>query len=100
MQRKLATWTSTDKTRRVNRLLRLISHPVWLEHAAKITLSSAGANTAGIDGITKVHLQGNLDVYLNDIRLSLFSGNINQCLLNVSIFQKPMVNSDHWVFPA
>jgi RNA-directed DNA polymerase len=74
MQRKLATWTSTDKTRRVNRLLRLISHPAWLQHAAKITLSSSGANTAGIDGITKVHLQDNLDCYLNDIRLCLLSG--------------------------
>jgi RNA-directed DNA polymerase len=74
MQRKLTTRTSTDKTRRVNRLLRLISHPAWLQHAAKITLSSSGANTAGIDGITKVHLQDNLDSYLTDIRLRLLSG--------------------------
>lgn len=74
MQRKLATWTSTDKTRRVTRLLRLISHPAWLQHAANITLSSSVANAAGVDGVTKAHLQGNLDDHLNDIRLSLLSG--------------------------
>lgn len=74
MQRKLATWTSTDKARRVNRLLRLISHPVWLQHAANVTLSSSGSNTAGVDGLTKTHLQDNLDGYLKDIRLALLSG--------------------------
>jgi len=74
MQRKLATWTSTDKTRRVNRLLRVISHPVWLQHAAKMTLSSAGAKTAGVDGITKSHMQANLDAQLEDVRQSLLSG--------------------------
>jgi group II intron reverse transcriptase/maturase len=74
MQRKLATWTSTDKSRRINRLLRLISQPEWLQHAAKITLSSSGAKTAGVDGITKSHLQDNLDSYLASIRQALLSG--------------------------
>jgi RNA-directed DNA polymerase len=48
-----------------------------LQHAAKITLSSSGANTAGIDGITKVHLQDSLDCYLNEISLSLLTGDNN-----------------------
>ncbi len=74
-QRKLAIWTATDKTRRVNRLLRLISHPRWLCQAAEVTLSSKGAKTPGIDGITKIHLQTNLNVYLNEIRNDLLSGN-------------------------
>ncbi|OBP13501.1 hypothetical protein A5320_18310 [Rheinheimera sp. SA_1] len=73
MQRKLATWALTDKTRRVDRLLRLISHPIWLQHAANFTLSSSGLNTAGIDGITKTYLQDNLEGYLQDIRLMLLS---------------------------
>lgn len=72
MQRKLATWTATDKTRRVNRLLRLISDPQWLTRAAEITLSSRGAKTPGIDGMTKTELQPVLDEYLikisNDLR--------------------------------
>jgi group II intron reverse transcriptase/maturase len=74
MQRKLATWTSTDKTRRVNRLLKLISHPEWLHHAANITLSSKGAKTAGVDGVDKSHMQANLDNHLKEIRRSLLSG--------------------------
>ena len=74
MQRKLATWTSTDRTRRVNRLLRIICQPEWLQHAANITLSSAGANTPGVDGITKSHMQDDLDAYLDKIRLMLLSG--------------------------
>ncbi|MFT6264573.1 MAG: retron-type reverse transcriptase [Oleiphilaceae bacterium] len=75
LQRKLATWTATDKSRRVNRLLRLISHPLWLCKAAEVTLSSKGVKTPGVDGITKIHLQANLNGYLNEIRNDLLSGN-------------------------
>ncbi|MGI2151258.1 reverse transcriptase domain-containing protein, partial [Shewanella baltica] len=74
-QRKLATWTATDKTRRVNRLLRLISHPHWLRQAAEVTLSSKGAKTPGVDGITKIHIQAYLAGYLDEIRDDLLSGN-------------------------
>ena len=74
MQRKLATWTSTDPTRRVNRLLRLISHPAWLQQAAQITLSSSGAHTAGVDGITKSQVKDHLDDHLDRIRRTLLSG--------------------------
>jgi len=74
MQRKLATWTVTDTSRKVNRLLRLISHPLWLEKAAEITLSSKGARTPGIDGITKDSLRDRLDEYLSEIRIDLMKG--------------------------
>ena len=74
MQCKLATWTATDKTRRVDRLLRLISHKEWLHQAAKVTLSSKGAKTPGVDGVTKIHLQDNLNIYLDEIRNDLLSG--------------------------
>lgn len=75
MQRKLATWTAVDKTRKVNRLLRLISNPNWLREAAKITLSSQGANTPGMDGITKLRLQEELETCLAKVRSDLLSGN-------------------------
>lgn len=75
MQRKLATWTVTNDNHRVNRLLRLISHPQWLYQAAEITLSSKGAKTPGVDGITKAHLQADLSTYLDAIRNDLLSGN-------------------------
>lgn len=74
MQSKLATWTATDGSRRVNRLLRLISHPLWLAKAAERTLSSKGANTSGVDGITKQDLQEGLDDYLAEIRNDLLKG--------------------------
>jgi len=74
MQRKLATWTATDKDRRVNRLLRVISHPLWLAKAAEITLSSKGARTPGVDGINKYKLQSGLNEYLEQIRNDLLSG--------------------------
>jgi RNA-directed DNA polymerase len=75
MQRKLATWTATESDRRVDRLLRLISHPQWLGKAAEITLSSKGANTPGVDGITKSHLLKGLNNDLRTIRADLRSGN-------------------------
>lgn len=74
MQRKLATWTAVkDDSYRVDRLLRIISHPEWLSHAADITLSSRGANTPGVDGITKRHLIGELSDYLKQIRKDLLT---------------------------
>ena len=74
LQRKLATWTAGDKTRRVSRLLRLISDHEWLYQAAQITLSSKGAKTPGVDGMTKIHLQANLHTYLDEISHDLLSG--------------------------
>ncbi len=74
MQRKLAMWTASDTTRRVDRLLRVISHPHWLENAAEITLASQGAKTPGVDGITKHDVQEGLSNYLTQIRKDLLSG--------------------------
>ena len=71
MQRKLATWTATDENRKVYRLLRIISHPLWLAKAVEITLSSKGARTPGVDGMTKDKLQEGLNNYLEEIRNDL-----------------------------
>lgn len=74
LQRKLATWTATDPTRRVDRLLRLIAEHDWLTEAARITLSSSGAKTPGVDGVTKQHLGPDvLPDYLEHIRKELLS---------------------------
>lgn len=56
MQRKLATWAATEPSRRIERLLRLITHPEWLAEAARITLSSTGAHPPGVDGVNKATL--------------------------------------------
>jgi group II intron reverse transcriptase/maturase len=74
MQHKLATWTTDSQDRRIDRLLRLVAHPDWLAEAARITLSSAGAKTPGVDGITKQQLQASLPNVLQELRQELLSG--------------------------
>lgn len=74
MQRKLATWAQEDPAKRMDRLLRLIAEYDWLEEAARITLSSSGAKTPGVDGLSKQHLETILPDYLQRIREDLLSG--------------------------
>ena len=74
MQRRLATWAATDPSRRIERLLRLITQPEWLAEAARITLSSKGAHTPGVDGVNKAKLEARLAVELQILRDELLSG--------------------------
>ncbi len=74
MQCKLATWATEDKSRRFDRLLRLIAEPVWLQEATRITLASSGAHTPGVDGMTKISLEGRLPQLILAIREQLLSG--------------------------
>lgn len=74
MQSKLAMWTTEDSGRRIDRLLRLISNPVWLEEAARITLASRGAKTPGVDGMTRHLLKPQLDRVIQELRQELLSG--------------------------
>ena len=74
MQRKLAKWSTEDKGRKFDRLLRLIADRTWLAEAARITLSSGGARTPGIDGIDKRTLETNLERELSTIHAELLAG--------------------------
>lgn len=74
MQSKLATWTTEDPDRKIDRLLRLITHPVWLEEAARITLSSSGSKSPGVDGMTRYDLKPQLETVLQELRQDLLSG--------------------------
>lgn len=74
MQRKLATWVATDPSRRISRLLRLITQPEWLAEAARIMLSSKGVHTPGVDGVNKAKLQGGLSAELQRLSEELLSG--------------------------
>ena len=60
MQRKLAVWSTEDKERTFDRLLRLIADSTWLAKAARITLASRGAGTPGVDGVDKTAMERNL----------------------------------------
>ena len=74
MQSKLATWSTENKERKFDRLLRLIADRTWLQEAARITLASDGAKTPGVDGISKEMLEANLQQELATIRDTLLDG--------------------------
>lgn len=61
MQSKLATWSSEDKGRKFDRLLRMIANRSWLQEAARVTLASRGAHTPGIDGVDKGVMEFDMD---------------------------------------
>lgn len=74
MQSKLATWSTEDKGRKFDRLLRLIADKSWLAEAARITLASSGAKTPGVDGVNKAMMEGDLHHELETIRAELLAG--------------------------
>lgn len=74
MQDKLARWSLADKERKFDCLLRLIANGNWLLEAARITLASRGAKTAGVDGVSKTDLQKCLHENLSTIRSELLNG--------------------------
>ena len=74
MQDKLARWSTENKGRKFDRLLRLIADRTWLAEAARITLASTGARTAGIDGIDKQRMEADLPAELPRIRTELLAG--------------------------
>ncbi len=74
MQHKLATWSTQDKDRRFDRLLRLIAEPDWLAEAARITLGASGSKTPGVDGITKAKMERTLHHDLEVMRAELLAG--------------------------
>ena len=74
MQSKLAMWSTENRERKFDRLLRLIADRTWLAEAARITLASRGARTPGVDGINKSMMEGNLHAELATIRAELLAG--------------------------
>ena len=74
MQHKLATWSAADKERRFDRLLRIIADRSWLQEAARVTLTSKGAKTPGIDGMDKQAIEANLTNELAQLRAELLAG--------------------------
>jgi group II intron reverse transcriptase/maturase len=75
MQSKLATWSSADKERKFDRLLRMIANRSWLQEAARVALASSGAKTPGIDGVDKQAIEHDLQYQLDTIRSELLAGN-------------------------
>jgi RNA-directed DNA polymerase len=74
MQRKLAIWSTESRGRKFDRLLRLIANREWLLEAAKKTLASAGAKTAGVDQVTRARLMPVLENEVDALRGELLDG--------------------------
>jgi retron-type reverse transcriptase len=74
MPSKLATWSTQNRGRKFDRLLRLIADRTWLAEAARITLASDGARTPGVDGVDKQIMERNLHGELATIRVELMAG--------------------------
>lgn len=74
MQCKLATWSTENKERKFDRLLRLIADRGWLKEAARVTLASRGARTPGVDGVDRGMMEANLQHELTTIRDELLAG--------------------------
>ena len=74
MQRKLAVWSTENRERKFDRLLRVIANREWLMEAATKTLASAGAKTAGIDGVVRDRLKPNLAHEIERLRRELLDG--------------------------
>lgn len=74
MQNKLAIWSSKDKAKRFNRILRLIANRLWLHEAARVTLASSGAKTPGVDGIEGKIFRQQLSQHLETICSQLLTG--------------------------
>lgn len=89
MQRKLATWSTADDTRKFDRLLRLVAHPVWLAEAARVTLASSGAKAPAIDGIDTSKLEAVLAQELARLRAELLAGDYQPAPARRVVMPKP-----------
>jgi len=74
MQSKLAKWSTKEKERKFDRLLRLIADTSWLAEAARITLASSGARTPGVDGVDRQMMEINLQRELTTMHDELLAG--------------------------
>ena len=74
MQCKLATWATMDESRRFDHLMRLIAEPEWLQEAVRIRLASSGAQTPGVDGMTKTIVESRMLQLIKVIREQLLDG--------------------------
>ena len=75
MQGKLASWSSEDKSRKFDRLLRVITNRSWLLQAAGVVLGASGAKTPGVDGVDRHGMLQDLPCHLERLRKELLTGN-------------------------
>ena len=68
MQKKLSQWATENPTEQRRELYNLLCNEVWLRVAHHHVNSNQGRETAGIDGETMSHFNGNLEGNLEELR--------------------------------
>jgi RNA-directed DNA polymerase len=71
MQMKLSQWATEDPAKRFTDLYSLLCNEVWLRVAHYSVNTNQGRETAGIDGETMSHFNGNLEGNLEELRAQL-----------------------------
>jgi RNA-directed DNA polymerase len=68
MQRKLSQWATENPTEQRRELYNLLCNAVWLRVAHHSVNANQGRETAGIDGESMSHFNGNLEGNLEELR--------------------------------
>ena len=71
MQKKLSQWATENPTAQRRDLYSLLCHPVWLRVAHHHVNTNQGRETAGIDGQSMSHFNGDLEGNLERLRETL-----------------------------
>src|SRR5262249_8390298 len=71
MQKKLSQWATDDPTKRFVDLYSLLCNDTWLRAAHRKVNSNQGRETAGIDGVTMGHFNGNPEGNLETLKQQL-----------------------------
>src|SRR5260370_41385776 len=68
MQMKLNQWATEDPAKRFTDLYSLLCNEVWLRVAHYSVNTNQGRETAGVDGESMSHFNGNLEGNLEELR--------------------------------
>jgi group II intron reverse transcriptase/maturase len=68
MQKKLSRWAEENPTGQRRELYNLLCNETWLRVAHQKVNANQGRETAGVDGVTMSHFNGNLDGNLETLR--------------------------------
>ena len=71
MQKKLRQWATENPTEQRMELYNLLCNEVWLQVAHHHVNANQGRETAGIDGETMSHFNGNLEGNLEELKQRL-----------------------------
>jgi RNA-directed DNA polymerase len=82
IQTKLHQWATNDPQKRFDDLFNLVCHPATLRVAWDRVKSNQGSRTAGVDGVTRYHIEhrrGGASAFLGELRAALRGRTFRPC---------------------